>query len=130
MSNIVEANTYKESTEKQVVLAETEELKPSKPEFDPLAAASQIFESYFPIYCKYLDELSTKQIRRISKAAMGLPLEDKFKPNLKDAEEVQAYYVFERLLQAKMIIMHSVLTTQQKEFEAKKALENKEGEKV
>lgn len=100
---------------------ENEEVKEvAPPPFDPVQAASSLFETYFPIYCKQLDNLSRKQIVRLTKALVGLPLEEGFKPNLKDEKEVQAFMVGERLLQAKMVITHSVLTERQKEIEARK----------
>ncbi len=102
------------------LVAAAEELKAvPPPQFDPVASASQIFETFFPIYCKQLDKLSSKQIRRLAKAAIGLPLEEGFKPNLKDEKELNAYFVLERLMQAKMVLMHSVLTEKQREQEAK-----------
>jgi hypothetical protein len=112
---------------KQAVENEVEKTEEA-PKFDPVQMASQIFETYFPIYCQQLDKLSRKQIVRLTKAVMGLPLEEGFKPNLKDPMEMQAFFVAEKLFQAKMVITHSVLLERQRELAEKAKTE--EGEKT
>lgn len=122
--NIVTANTFKEEVaEVAVPMEPPTEPTQEAPVFDPVASASQIFKTYFPIYCKQLDKLSRKQILRLNKAVIGLPLEEGFKPNLKNTEEMQAYYVLERLFQAKMVIFHHVMTEHQHKQELKAAEE-------
>lgn len=97
-----------------------------QPDFSPIDAASQVFSSYFPVYCNLLDKLSRKQIVRLNKALMGMPLED-VSPNLKNEVEVQAFMIGQKLFESKMVITYHVLTERQKEFEEKHK-EKKEGE--
>jgi len=121
--NIVTANTFVEPEDVVSPVETVAEPVQEAPVFDPVASASQIFKMYFPIYCKQLDKLSKKQMIRLSKAVIGLPLEEGFKPNLKDEKEMQAYYIMERLLQAKMVIIHHVMSELQRKQELKAAEE-------
>ncbi len=124
--NIVEANTYKENPAQEASLeqAKQDAIAKQAPVFDPVATASQIFEYYFPIYCKQMDKLSRKQLLRLGKAVIGLPLEEGFKPNLKNKEEMQAYFVLERLFQAKMILITAAMQDKMRKQD-EKALESK-----
>lgn len=108
-----------------VLKTEAKELEeaPKEVKFDPVQSASAVFSMYFPIYCQCLEKLSRKQIIRVTKAIVGMPLEET-KLNLKDPAEVRAFMLGEKLLQAKMVITHHVLTEKQKESEAKKLEES------
>ena len=127
MSDIVKEATFQEpdTKERNIEQAKIDGAAKEQEEakFDPVAAASQIFETYFPIYCKQLDKLSKKQSMRVAKAVMGLPLEEGFKPNVKDKLEMDCYYVAERLHQAKLILFHSILAEKQRKLEEKQAEE-------
>jgi hypothetical protein len=133
MSNIVEENTFKEPEVKAEVTMPTAEetaaaANPPPPAFDPVASASQVFQKYFPLYCGEVDKLSQKQMKRVAKAVIGLPLEEKVKPNLKDEKELNAFYLAERLLQAKMVIIHHAMVEQQRKSQEKAEAAKKETE--
>ena len=119
MSNIVEENTFKEPEEKTLDFIEQAkadwELKEVPPTFDPIATSSAIFQNYYPMFCNQLDKLSRKQMVRLMKASYGIPLETDIKPNLKDPEEMKSFFLGEKLLQSKMVLMHAFFIERQKE---------------
>ncbi len=120
MSNIVEENTFKEEP-KVMPTAEEAAAATPPPVFDPVSAASQVFQKYFPMYCGEVEKLSQKQMKRVAKAVIGLPLEEGCKPNLKDEKEMNAYYLAERLMQAKLVIIHHAMTEQHRKSQEKAA---------
>lgn len=72
---------------------------------DPMAGIAQMIAAYKIPFVNLVDQLSNKSLRRLLKSLVLLPLEDYF-PNLKNKEEKTAFAVGEKLLQAKLTLIH------------------------
>jgi len=94
-----------------------------KAEKSPLEGlADKIHLLRYP-FCNVVDGLSNKSLRRLIKALVLMPLEDKIKPNLKRKEEEVAWRWGEEILMAKMtIIHHSLLEHEIKKEQERQAL--------
>lgn len=81
---------------------------------DPLTAASTMFGMHFPQFAKAVAKLSSKSVRRVFTAVIGYPLEE-VKLNLKNPDEMAAFYIAEELIKAKTILFVDAMYKQQQE---------------
>jgi hypothetical protein len=72
---------------------------------DPMAGIAQMIAGYKTPFVNLVDGLSSKSLKRLLKALVLLPLED-FVPNMKRKEEKTAFLVGEKLLHAKLTMIH------------------------
>jgi hypothetical protein len=76
---------------------------PNQEQTDPVNSAALLFKMYYPRFSRDLNTLSLKSLRRLVRAWIGVPLEEAM-PNFKNQEEMTAYAIGERLLEAKMVV--------------------------
>jgi hypothetical protein len=73
------------------------------PTYDPMQGPSALFGLYGPYLFKAVDQMSNKQLKRLIKVLVTYPLED-IKLNKKNALEVEAFKIADRMLQSKYLM--------------------------
>lgn len=98
-----------EDVEKQLVKEQTPE--------DPMAGIASLISTYKIPFVNIVSGLSNKALKRLIKALVLLPLED-YVPNMKEKNEKMAWQIGEKLLHAKLTLIHYTALEEQVKQEA------------
>lgn len=113
------SNASPEDIEKQLIKEQTPK--------DPMEGIANLIFTYKTPFINIVNGLSNKALRRLIKALVLLPLED-FVPYMKEKNEKMAWQVGEKLLHAKLTMIHyTALEEQAKQQEEREKIlaENK-----
>lgn len=128
---LLETNKEQEVvTEPDVDVNSLEIKEETPPVFSPQDTAAQIFKHYYPMYTRLVNKLGKNSLMRLNQALVGYPLEDNIKPNPKNNDEKLAFYLADKLIQAKTLLIQYSLLEQQKELEEKKVDKNEVSDTV
>jgi hypothetical protein len=78
------------------------ELKRSE-EIEPVELASMMLTLYTPRFCSLVDQLSSRQLRRLTKSIVEFPVGKTYKHN--DPIEAEAFAIGKNLLDAKYVLV-------------------------
>lgn len=110
---------------------EKELIKEQTPQ-DPMAGIASLIATYKIPFINLVNNASNKALRRLIKALVLLPLED-FVPNMKEQNERMAWQIGEKLLHAKLTLIHYTAleeTARQEEEKQKILAEQKVSELI
>ena len=98
-------------------------------EQDPFSAAANLFGIYSPPFFELVDSLSTGQLRRLVKALVSYPLNDKEYLEADQPRTIEAYKIGDRLIKSRTLMeMQVMMDAEKAKKEEQDSLKEKEND--
>lgn len=114
---IIDAEIVEPPTPEQVEAAMLREEQVKAEQADPSEIASMMLTLYTPRFCSLVDQLSNRQLKRLTKSLVEYPLGKTYAHN--DKVEAEAFHLGKNLLDAKMVLIYDTYSSRQEEIIAK-----------